>query len=418
MARKPLATPKPTETPIVCYVDANSATRTTCRKLDGIRRFAAGVGWEIMALNERESRPDQLAETFVRIRPAGCIVECSTDRDDLPRPVFGGIPTVYLDCRPTLYRGRVPMVCHDNALTAHAAYRELSFANPCAFGVVGNHLPAGWSIQRERAFKAFAAADGIPCRMFTERAEEGNDPGRFGRLCAFLAALPPRSAVFAVNDHAARVVLDACRKTGRSVPADIIVLGVDNASDVCELCSPPLSSIQVDFELAGYRAAELLLRTMRGDASRRREMFGPLLVVRRDSTRGHARTGKRMFDAIDLIRRQACEGLRAIDVVKALGRSRRLAEMRFRETFGRSILEAITDVRMDRVAQMLCDPSVPISTVVTESGFNSSGALRKVFRIRTGLSLSAWRKLHVVKASTRRTRCRSQSTGGSPGRPI
>ena len=180
MPRQPLATPKPTETSVVCYVDAKLSVRTTYRKLDGIRRFAAGVGWEIMALNERESRPDRLVETLARIRPTGCIVECSTDRDDLPRPVFGGIPTVYLDCRPTLYRGRVPMVCHDNALTAHAAYRELSFANPCAFGVVGNHLQAGWSIQRERAFKAFAAADGIPCRMFTERAEEGTIPGDSG----------------------------------------------------------------------------------------------------------------------------------------------------------------------------------------------------------------------------------------------
>ena len=45
---------------------------------------------------------------------------------------------------------------------------------------------------------------------------------------------------------------------------EIAVVGVDNDNLVCELSSPPLSSIALSVERAGYEAADLLDKLMAG----------------------------------------------------------------------------------------------------------------------------------------------------------
>ncbi len=74
--------------------------------------------------------------------------------------------------------------------------------------------------------------------------------------------------------------------------------------------------------------------------------------------------------------------------------SRRLSELRFREAIGHSIHDEISTVRLARVFQLLADSSCPIGQIVRMSGFPTGAALRKAFRLRTGLSLTVWRKRH------------------------
>ena len=61
-------------------------------------------------------------------------------------------------------------------------------------------------------------------------------------------------------------MLDACRRAGLRVPDEVAVIGVDNDSNLCNLCTPPLSSIDVNPSRVGYEAAALLTRLMRGVA--------------------------------------------------------------------------------------------------------------------------------------------------------
>ena len=53
---------------------------------------------------------------------------------------------------------------------------------------------------------------------------------------------------------------------GLRVPEDVAVVGVDNDEMLCELSSPPLSSVVRDLERAGYEAATLLHRMMAGES--------------------------------------------------------------------------------------------------------------------------------------------------------
>lgn len=372
---------------VLLYLDMWAGDLVHERKLLGMRHYADMRGWNVVPVGERDSRPDRIAGLFAKHHPVGCIVECSSGHVDLVPKMFRGIPTVWLDCRTTLHGGRMPRVCHDNEATTREAFRELSTNFPMAYAAVGHEEDYFWSRIRVRAFRRLVQASGKTCLIFTT-PERGRR--RIQELAVWVGNLPRKCAVFAVNDVVAREVLDACREAGRWVPSDLTLIGVDNHELVCKSTSPTISSVQIDFEQAGYRAAMLVDDLMAGQRERERS-FGPLMTIRRESTRGFVRREGRMQMAIDMIRREACNGLRARDVVKTFGGSRRLVDLRFRETFGHSILDEIQNVRFEKVLLLLSRTQVSIGAIADQCGFGSVITLREQFRKRMGMSMRQWR---------------------------
>ena len=83
-------------------------------------------------------------------------------------------------------------------------------------------------------------------------------------ISKWLKTLPRPLCVFACNDDRGVYILEVCKIAGLKVPEEIAVLGVDNDELVCNLSSPPLSSIKVGFDKAGFEAAEVLDKQMNG----------------------------------------------------------------------------------------------------------------------------------------------------------
>ncbi len=360
-------------------------------KLAGIRRYASMCGWKIRVLSEEESRPERLVPFLADVRPAGVIVEASAAHTDLPPRLFRPLPVVYLDCARSLYGGRIPKVVHDGEATTRMAFRELSSNRPCTYAVVGYTGSRPWSSVRERTFRALAKEAGRTCFTFSCRKESTEE--RAARLAAWVMRLPPKTAVFAVNDDIAAEVVAACRSCRKSIPSDMTLLGVDNLSGVCENGDTQISSMQVDFERAGYRAAKMLDdRMSRRSGCQVSDCFGAMMVVRRESTRGFGRIERRILPVVELIRREACNGLTAREAMKDITGSRRLFEMRFREAMGHSILDEILNVRLERACHLLSCSATPIGALAAFCGFKSDIALSKLFHRRFGMSLLAWRK--------------------------
>jgi len=380
----------------ILYLDMWIGERIQEMKLAGIRRFAGLRGWNVLPVSEKASRPRSIGRLLDREKPFGCIVECSAGRRDLVPELFGNVPVVYLDCARLTFGKDVAKVVHDGKQTVRAAFRELASNHPSSYAVVGYREPRAWSTLRERAFRTLARVAGASCDLFPCRVESKAQRAR--RMSAWIAQLPAKCAVFAVNDDMAAEVVAACARAGRRIPADLSLLGVDNVESLCEGSEPRLSSIQVDSELAGYHAARLLDDQIRASAERDEPprpalaTYGPLLTVRRESTRGFSRREPRILSAVELIRREACNGLTAAAVVKRLGGSRRLVDLRFRETLGHSILDEIQNVRLEKVCFLLSRTETPIGAIAGLCGYRTDIALRKFFRVRMGLSLAAWRK--------------------------
>ena len=386
--------------PTILFLDYHPELEGSARKLAGIRRFARTQGWETVAVPSPEARAARVRPLLARYRPVGCIVERASWDEFLPLSLFGRVPVVYLDPQDPSQRLGAPAVVCDNAAVARMAFRELSAGRPpCLAAVPSPGLPE-WNFARLSAFEAQCAKADVECRVFDGKRNE--DPAlRIERLARWLSALPRRSGVFGTNDNAARDVVDAALRIPRHIPKELVVLGVDGSA-AAEF-AVPVTSIKLDLEQAGYLAARLLAEGRRPviAAEGRTSLpppqaaaFGPLLAVRRRSTQGPGRREPLVLEAVDVIRREAGEGLTAADLAARFPVSRKHFERRFREAMGHSVLDEILHVRLGMALDMLSQPRIPIGTIADFCGFGTQRGLRKLFRARFGTSMEDWRESH------------------------
>ena len=96
---------------------------------------------------------------------------------------------------------------------------------------------------------------------------------------ALLAQATP-DAIMCANDLLAVAAINVLRRHGRSVPGDVAVVGMDD-TDIAELISPTLTSVDLGAARRAATAAELLLdRLGDGDAPARRITVAPSLTLR------------------------------------------------------------------------------------------------------------------------------------------
>ena len=208
--------------PHILYVDFPSGSDNHLRNLAGIRRYTSARGWDVATLPREETNREVVkalcAGSDGDQPPIGCVVEASGGHHDiLPPRLFGTVPVVYLDPpKPLPWRGAVAVTC-DNAAVAKAAFEELSDGMPPCFAIVASDSGLRWNKERISAFHALCAAAGQELHAFPVRRGERPER-RIARLSKWLAALPRRSAVFAVNDATALIVADAARTIPRHIP--------------------------------------------------------------------------------------------------------------------------------------------------------------------------------------------------------
>jgi LacI family transcriptional regulator, galactose operon repressor len=244
-----------------------------------------------------------------------------------------------------------------------------------------------WSQRRETAFCERLRGAGFDPHVYRQPARPRDRDWEKEQeiMAAWIRALPTPLGLFACNDDRGRQVLETCRVAGLHVPEDIAVLGVDNDEVFCELADPPLSSVALNAETAGYRAAELLDGMMAGRIRRpRRIMVEAVGVVTRRSTEVIAVKDSDVATALEFIRREQGKEISVDRVADEVAMSRRSLEKRFRETIGRTILEEIQLVRLERAKRLLHDTSYPVSKVAEISGFGSTGYFIQFFQKRVG----------------------------------
>lgn len=220
-----------------------------------------------------------------------------------------------------------------------------------------------------------------------------------GNLAKWLKRLPRPAAIMAADDSVAMDVLQACSAARLRVPSDIAVLGVDDEDFICENTTPPLSSIRPNFIEAGRLAAETLERMMRGGSQRRGEpteitVKGENEVIRRASTTREASSGPLVQRAIAFIRQNAKRGIGVRDVVAHLRVSRSLADLRFREVRGESILSVITTARLTELKTQLANTDTPIGEITRSLGWTSENYPKNLFRKKFGISMKEYRESH------------------------
>ena len=364
----------------------------------GVFDRASAHNWRVIEIElARTARP--LRELVVQWHPAGCILEGSFLQIADIKRAFRGIPLVHLDPDAKTAAAASHTVTNDPSTIALWAARELLRTKPASCAYFGWCTKTVWSVERGRLFEdAVRRESDLPFSKFTEDWDIGDTLRVQGRLAKFLAKLPKPVGIFAANDYAAVQVTEACRQAGLSCPGDFTLVGVDNEEMHCECADPTLTSIEQDFRDAGRLAADLLAELIANRRlSPRHLKFGPVRLVRRQSTRSLRVNDPRIARAVERIRRDATTGITAADILAEIPFSRRLAEKRFRAATGKTILEEIQDVRFEKICELLTT-DVPIGHIAGRCGMQSDSFLKRFFKARTGLTPREWRTAHRAGA--------------------
>ena len=361
-------------------------------RIDGARRYAEKVGWEIQVIERNNvDRRLEVKGIIDFWKPIGVIAECGGGIPEISRETLGRIPLVYFDEDSRGAKGRGLYVNSDSLRIGELAAKELLSLNLPNYAFVGWRRSRFWSEERRMAFASALKLHGYTPIIFSAPPKV-TELRRRKMLAEWLKALPRPCGVFAANDALAEEICSMASSAGITVPDELAVIGVDDDSVICERTNPSLTSIRLDFEQGGYMCAELLDRKIHDPRFMQISLkFGPVLVARRGSTRRFAQTDRRVAKAVEYIRRNACEGVGTLEVAREMGLSRRMAEVLFRRYVNRSIHEEIVSVRLERVKVLLSNLRQDISAIASLCGWSSESVLRKTFKERFGVSMREWR---------------------------
>lgn len=160
---------------------------------------------------------------------------------------------------------------HDT-LVAELAARGLELVGPPLYG--------DWSEQwgrravdlilARRDLVAAPRSGGASPDLTTGHQISPGEPGGPGRVDAIVFA----------SDQVARGGCDRLRERGLRVPEDVAVTGYDDWEVMSLASRPPLTTVDMQLERLGQRAAELLIAAIEGEPARGVEHLAPRLVVR------------------------------------------------------------------------------------------------------------------------------------------
>jgi len=382
-----------TQTPRVVVI-LETCVQPDREKLDGIFKYVRFYGpWHLHIIQNRVG--EQRLAHFETWQANGIIVgQSMLDMEETL--VRTKLPLVLIDPLPRHLTSSSPfsqcsLVQNDSASVGAAAADYFLAHGFKQFAYVGEVLDRLWSQGRGQGFADRLRRAGFACQTYLPPADaELSDWAvEQARLALWLAAMPKPVALFAAMDIRARQVLDTCLISGIKVPEDVAILGVDNDEQLCLGSVPTLSSIGCDMAQCGFMAAQLLDEQMRGKRKRRTLLtYGVKKIVERQSTRATRPVQDQLVArALDFIRLNACEGIGVADVVAYLKVSRRLAELRFRNVCGRSILDEIQSVRLERVRRLVTETDFSIREITDRSGYQTEDHLRRMFKRRFGKTM-------------------------------
>ena len=125
--------------------------------------------------------------------------------------------------------------------------------------------------------------------------------------------------------------------SGIRVPDQVAILAGDTDDLMCEVCTPPLSSVALAGRRIGYEAAAALDRMMNGERPPAQPIkIPPHGVISRQSTDILAIDDDTVVRALRFIQQRAFQDIVVKDILHEVPVSRRSLEIQFRRYLGRS----------------------------------------------------------------------------------
>ena len=363
------------------------------RKLAGVFRFLSGnYLWDLTLLRSTGELTRDLIERTSH-ETDGYLISLHESKEVRQALVRTGKPIVFLD---DIDLGSISrndntsfLKTNQPAIGTTAANHLLKKAHFAAFAFVHALGKPHWSLGRAEGFARALARRNQPVSVY----EDDPTASDAERLAAWIKSLPKPAAVFAAFDDRAVDVINACRACGVRVPKDVMVLGAGDDELICNSCRPTLSSVRIPFEHHGFMAARELQAKMMLPINRNRvlKIGNDFVISQRQTTASTTAFNTLVNDGLAFIAEYATSGIKVPDVVRHLKVSRRLADLRFRQSAGLSILQAIIRRQTDEAKRLLQSTSLSVAEISSRCGFSSANYFKNVFTRTVGKSPRAWR---------------------------
>lgn len=370
----------------------SSATAASHLKVNGAYAAANLRNWTIIRIDMVS--PEQIHDDISYWQPDGCIVDAVTsDRLIFGLRAFARQPTVFIDCPPECSKMNISTLVQDDSAVARAAAEELLRHNLKSYAYVAWPGRLFWSEKRGESFKCAIKARGRDIRIFRIEKKRPKRKSVVKALSEWLRKLPMPAGIFTATDAMSAQVLEAAEVTGLRVPEDIMVIGTDNDAYFCENMRPMLSSVSLGFHSAGGRAVEIL-QTLLDAPSRQpiHETFKEVRLVTRASTKRSIKHDHAATMALDMIRERAASGITAGEALSCFSCSRRLAERRFKDIAGRSAIDEIHAVQIEKAKELAINPFIKLTAIPQMCGHTSAPYFQRLFKRETGCTMKEYRK--------------------------
>lgn len=299
-----------------------------------------------------------------------------------------GIP-IFLRTYKKVYNEFPMLTGHYKEFGAYAAdfFINQNFSNYAFIGM----KDILWSISR---YEGYSEQIQTTKKTETARYDVENFQNEIEAISKWLSSLPKPVAMLACNDFMARQVTEICQLQGIKIPEEISLLGVDNDEFMCNISSPTLSSIKLNFEKHGYDIAQTLFNMIQEKRTwPARIPVEATGVVERMSTNRKIIADPYIREIVDFINRNYTQEIDVKKLTSFIPLSRRAIELKFKkEMYPHTITSYMLKLRLDHFSRLLENSDMPISTAADKAGFVDSSNFSTLFKKYKGMTPSEYRK--------------------------
>jgi LacI family transcriptional regulator len=354
----------------------------------GIAQAVQGYDRVILDLNWANL---PLEAAIAREAPTG-IVLAAVDEETIQQVVKLGCPCVNI-ANFLSQHARAPVVGNDDRAVGRMVaefYLDRGFKS---FAYASNAINPYFKDRRDSFCETVKAA-GYACEIMPPPTEQQRSRlGVVKWIGDWLDGLNKPLALMCPFDADARDVAEAARIAGIRVPDKVSIIGVDNDLNMCMTTLPPLSSVATAASKIGRLALQQVLALIDGQRPPKEPILVPPTgIVERGSTGEVAVEDADVANAIHFMRSNLSERIGISAIAELCATSRRTLERKFLESIGRTPLQELRRLRVERATRLLLNTDLELKEVARSSGLIHVQRLAKLVKEETGLSPARLRR--------------------------
>lgn len=272
---------------VIGVIVPNLVTHFYAAVLDGIEDYASQLGYSVISANSHEShiREEKAVDNLFSMHVEGiisCLAQDTVDYSHYEELYKLGVPVVFF-ARTCLPENFSQVVANGDA-AAQEATQHLIDGGGTRVAFIGgpNHLDA--VKRRKHGYLEALRENKIPIDRDLVVCDRIDFDVARNHTIELLKRPDRPDAILAFNDIITYAAFDAIKSVGLRIPQDVSIIGFTEG-DSAAFVTPKLSAIMDQAHEQGQRAAQLLMKAIKGDRNVYKEVVPMILKIRESSAR-------------------------------------------------------------------------------------------------------------------------------------